>query len=89
MFLAFFSAVARRVVADQRVTPRTTLQADVAVDAIARLVLNLKDGQPVPAEDAQLVADCVAGGFWDVPGMAEEVQRSVAERELRATAYAL
>ncbi|KAI3434919.1 hypothetical protein D9Q98_002973 [Chlorella vulgaris] len=64
-------------------------QADVAVDAIARLVLNLKDGQPVPAEDAQLVADCVAGGFWDVPGMAEEVQRSVAERELRASAYSL
>jgi hypothetical protein len=59
------------------------------VDAIARLVLNLKDGQPVPAEDAQLVADCVAGGFWDVPGMAEEVQRSVAERELRASAYSL
>ncbi|EFN56966.1 hypothetical protein CHLNCDRAFT_57377 [Chlorella variabilis] len=55
--------------------PRGSLaqQADVAVDAVVRLVLGLKDGQPVPAEDAALVEECVAGGFWDVPGFKEEV----------------
>lgn len=60
----------------------------MAVDAVVRLVLGLKDGQPVPAEDAALVEECVAGGFWDVPGFKEEVRRSVAEREQRAAAYA-
>lgn len=41
-------------------------QADVAVDAVARLVAGLKDGQPLPAEDAQLFEDCVAGGWLGV-----------------------
>jgi hypothetical protein len=61
----------------------------VAVDAVARLVMNLKDGQPIPAEEAELIEECVCGGFWDVPGMRQEVQRSIAEREQRATAYAV
>lgn len=68
-------------------TTHPQMQADVAVDAVARLVLNLKDGQPVSAEDAPLLLDCVAGGFWDSPGMVEEVRRSIAEREQRAGAY--
>lgn len=59
----------------------------MAVDAIARLVLGLKDGTAVPPEDAALVEDCVAGGFWDLPGFKDEVRRSLAERELRASAY--
>lgn len=64
-----------------------TQQADVAVDAVVRLVMNLKDGQPIPAEDALLVEDAVCGGFWNVPGFREEVQRSIREREQRAAAY--
>ncbi|KAL4425334.1 hypothetical protein ABPG75_009350 [Micractinium tetrahymenae] len=63
-------------------------QADVAVDALVRLVLNLKDGQPIPAEDAPLIEDAACGGFWDVPGFREEVKRSIAQREQRAAAYA-
>ncbi len=64
------------------------VQADVAVDALARLVLNLKDGQPIPEADAPLIEDTACGGFWDVPGFREEVKRSIAQREQRATAYA-
>jgi len=60
----------------------------VAVDAVVRLVLGLKDGQPVSPEDAPLLEDCVCGGFWDVPGFRQEVQRAIAEREQRAAAYA-
>ncbi|KAL4419180.1 hypothetical protein ABPG77_007770, partial [Micractinium sp. CCAP 211/92] len=63
-------------------------QADVAVDALARLVLNLKDGQPIPEADAPLIEATACGGFWDVPGFREEVKRSIAQREQRATAYA-
>lgn len=63
-------------------------QADVAVDALARLVLNLKDGQAIPAEDAPLIEDAACGGFWDVPGFREEVRRSIAQREQRAESYA-
>lgn len=60
----------------------------MAVDALARLVLGLKDGQPIVGEDVQLIADCVTGGFWDVPAVQAEVPRSIAEREQRAGAYA-
>ncbi len=60
----------------------------MAVDALVRLVIGLKDGQPIPdPEDAALLEDCVCGGFWDVPGFREEAKRSIAEREQRAAAY--
>lgn len=36
-------------------------QADVAVDAVCRLVLGLKDGTELPAEAAPLVEECVTG----------------------------
>ena len=113
--------------------PRGTvqLQADVAIDALARLVMGLKDGQvrphavcraalrcsvrccaawmvlccavhvlhpllplpplfcpqPIPEEDAQLLEDCAAGGFWDTPGFREAAKRSIRERQQRASAY--
>ncbi|PSC77003.1 calcium homeostasis regulater C 1 [Micractinium conductrix] len=69
--------------------PRGSLaqQADIAVDALARLVLALKDGAPIAAEDAPLIEEAACGGFWDVPGIRDEVQRSIQEREARATAY--
>lgn len=63
------------------------MQADIAVDALARLVLALKDGAPIAAEDAPLIEEAACGGFWDVPGIRDEVQRSIQEREARATAY--
>lgn len=63
------------------------LQADVAIDALVRLVMGLKDGQPVVEEDAQLLEDCACGGFWDVPEFREAARRSIAEREQRAAAY--
>lgn len=62
-------------------------QADVAVDALARLVLGLKDGEAVPPEDVGILEDAVVGGFWDVEGIREEVRRSIAERPQRAAAY--
>ena len=71
--------------------PQGTLQqqADLAVDGLARLCLNLPDGQPLPEADKKLIADAAAGAFWDVPGGREAVQRSVASREQRKDAYAL
>jgi hypothetical protein len=63
------------------------LQADVAIDSLARLVMGLKDGQPVAEEDAQLLEDTACGGFWDVPGFREAARQSIAEREQRAAAY--
>ena len=61
--------------------------ADVAVDALARLCLNLKDGAEIGPEDARLVEDAVCGGFWDVPGFREAARQSIAERAQRADAY--
>jgi hypothetical protein len=64
-------------------------RADVAVDALARLCLGLKDGEELAAEDAALVEDAVCGGFWEEgEGFRGEVRRSVAERAQRAGAYA-
>jgi hypothetical protein len=62
--------------------------AAVAVDALARLCLNLPDGAPLGAEDAALVEDAVAGGLWDAgEGFRGEVRAAIAAREGRAGAY--
>ena len=60
----------------------------MAVDALARLVLGLKDGTPVPEGDAELLLEAAAGGFYDVPGFRAEAERSLAERGQRERAYA-
>ena len=57
------------------------------MDAVARLVLAAKDGSEIGGEDAQLLEDCVCGGFWDVPGFREEARRAIAERPQRERAY--
>ena len=63
-------------------------QADVAVDAVVRLCLGLKDGVAVPAEDAALIEDAVCGGLLGTgPQFRELVKKSIASREERATAY--
>jgi hypothetical protein len=64
-------------------------QADAAVDGLARLCLNLPDGEPIPDADLKLIENAAAGAFWDLPGGREAVQQSVASREQRKDAYAL
>ena len=60
-------------------------QAHVAVDALARLILPIQDGEPIPEEDAPLIEDAVVGGLLGYPE--EEfracVQNSIATRESR------
>ena len=64
-------------------------QADVAVDAIIRLCLGLKDGEDVSEEDAGLIEDAVCGGMLGAgPQFREVVKKSIASRGERATVYA-
>lgn len=72
----------------ERPRGRPQEQADVAVDSVVRLVLGLKDGEPVGAEDAALLEDAVSGGLLGTgPQFRELVKKSLASREERATAY--
>jgi len=71
--------------------PKATVQAeaDLVIDALARLCLGLKDGEALPEEDAALLADAAVGGFYERgPEFAEAVQRSIATRGERTTTYA-
>lgn len=71
--------------------PQGTLQqqADMAVDVIARLCLNLPDGEEFKEEDAQLVANAAFGAIWDKEGAREAIQRSLQTRAQRKDAYTL
>ena len=63
-------------------------QADVAVDAVLRLCLGLKDGVPVEGEDAELVEELVCGGLMGTgPQFRELVKKSIETRGDRALAY--
>jgi hypothetical protein len=70
--------------------PRGTAQqqADLAVDALCALCLNLPDGEAVAGEEeAALVAAAAEGGLRDLEGVAEAVARSLASREERRGSY--
>ena len=63
-------------------------QADVAVDALVRLCLGLKDGEPIVGEDIMLIEDAVVGGLLETgPQFREMVKKSIESRGERASAY--
>jgi len=60
----------------------------VAIDGLARLCLALPDGEPIPEEDAPLIADAVCGGLMeDGPAFRELVKVGIETRAERAKAY--
>jgi hypothetical protein len=63
-------------------------QADLAVDALARLCLPIQDGEPIPEEDVQLIEDAVYGGLMmNLPEFRQNIRTSISTREQRAKAY--
>eukprot|EP00887_Chlorella_sp_A99_P003472 scaffold7.g3472.t1 len=69
--------------------PPPVAQAALAVDALARLCLGLKDGEPLEPEEAELIATTVVGGLFGVPGIDRAVvDAAIATRQERASAYA-
>lgn len=69
-----------------RGTPRQ--QAQVAVDALARLCLGLQDGEEIQEEDKQLIEDAVVGGILGADdAFRSEVKSSISTRSERAQSY--
>jgi hypothetical protein len=63
-------------------------QANVAVDAMARLILPIQDGDAIEGEDAGLIEDTVVGGLLGYPGEFREcVKKSIETRGDRKEAY--
>lgn len=54
-------------------------QAEVAVDAMARLILPIQDGEEIDADDCALVEDLVAGGMLGYPAEWRTCVRSAIE----------
>ena len=65
-------------------------QAEIAVDSLARLCMNARDGDELPEEDAKLIEDIIFGGLL---GKTEEfrqlVRTAIQTRRDRATLYTL
>jgi len=63
-------------------------QAEVAVDAMARLILPLQDGEGIGVEDQVLVEDLVVGGMLGYPEAWRGAVRAAIEgREGRGARY--
>lgn len=63
-------------------------QADLAVDAMARLILPLQDGDAIDDKDAQLIEDVVVGGMLGYPEEFRQcVRTSIDTRTSRASQY--
>lgn len=72
---------------DREVAPLQE-QADVAVDAMARLILPIQDGEEIGENVAKMIEDVVFGGMLGYPEEFREcVKKSIETRASRASLY--
>lgn len=63
-------------------------QADVAVDAMARLILPIQDGEEIGQDVAKMIEDVVVGGMLGYPQEFRDcVKKSIETRASRASQY--
>lgn len=88
-FLSEFSESAQKFTYMERPKGTPQQQADLAVDAMARLCLPIQDGEDIGAEDASLLEDAIFGSFLgSAPEFRDTIKHSIATRADRAKAYA-
>lgn len=87
-FLSEFNEEAKKYTYLERPRGSSQERANLAVDAIARLILPIEDGENIPDDDIQFVEDVVFGGMLKTPEeFRTNIKIAIETRAERATIY--